>query len=87
MRKFIIIAGIIVVVILILGAVRSSGKPGFEMYETYVIENGDTLWDIAKKYKPENISYREYIYKLREYNGITAEIQPGQAIEVLILEG
>lgn len=86
MKKPIIIAGIIAVAILILGAVRSSGKPDFEMYETYVIKSGDTLWGIAKEYKPAGMGYREYIYKLREHNGITAELQPGQAIEVLVYE-
>lgn len=82
MKKPIIIAGIIVVAILILGAMRSSGKPGFELYESYVVETGDTLWGIAEEYKPDGMGYREYIYLLKEHNGIGADIYPGQAISV-----
>lgn len=79
---FIILA---LVVVLICGCMKKSAAD-FELYETYVIKSGDTLWGIAEEYKPAGMGYREYIYKLREHNGIGAEIQPGQAIEVLVLE-
>ena len=70
-------------VLLICGSV-SRGKN--EVYEPYTVMNGDTLWGIAEDYKPNNMSYREYIYLLRQHNGIGADIKPGQAIEVLIWE-
>ena len=86
MKKAIIIAGIVIVVMLILGAVRNSGKSEFKTYESYIIKSGDTLWSISKKYKPENVGYREYIYELRKSNGIDSNIYPGQIIKIPVSE-
>ena len=66
-----------VIVMLICG---SRSKPEYSV-ESYGINSGDTLWNIAEEYKPNSISYSEYtntLYKLND--GLTANIYPGQAI-------
>jgi VCBS repeat-containing protein len=62
--------------------------------QTYTIKDGDTIWDIAKKIKPENMSIKEVIddiYDLNEWliteNRISADkeyvlIKPGEKLEV-----
>ena len=75
-RRGIFFTAAAVIVLLICG---SRAKP--VSIESYGINHGDTLWDIADEYKPNSISYSEYIntlYKLNE--GLTAEIYPGQTI-------
>ena len=55
-------------------------KPKYSV-KSYGIGCGDTLWSIAEEYKPNSVTYREYIdlmYKLND--GLTAEIFPGQDI-------
>lgn len=68
-----------VVVILILGSL-SKPKTAAK-YTSYTVEQSDTLWNIAEEYKPNSISYSEYIntlYKLNE--GLTSNIHAGQTI-------
>lgn len=51
--------------------------------ETYVVEYGDTLWDIAKEYCPEDMGIREYVDLIKTRNNITADIYEGDSIIVL----
>ncbi len=39
-------------------------------YKTYyyVVNNSDTLWDISEQYKPDNMSTRQFIKLIKEYN-------------------
>ena len=56
---------------LLLGLNNAEGSTVID-YETVVIESGDTLWDIASKYSPNNKDIREYIYEICELNEISA---------------
>ncbi|WP_035166527.1 LysM peptidoglycan-binding domain-containing protein [Caloramator sp. ALD01] len=56
-------------------------KEKIQKYETYVVQAGDTLWKIAKQYRP-NEDPRKVIYEIRKHNGITPIIYPGQVIEI-----
>ncbi|MDO6353556.1 LysM domain-containing protein [Caloramator sp. CAR-1] len=58
-------------------------KEKFQRFETYVVQQGDTLWSIAKKYT--NGDPRRLIYEIRKHNDISPIIRPGQAIEIPIL--
>ncbi|KRQ86024.1 Cell division suppressor protein YneA [Caloramator mitchellensis] len=49
-------------------------------YETYVVQAGDTLWNIAKKYTDKDP--RRLIHEIREHNNITPLIYEGQVIEI-----
>ena len=54
--------------------------------QSYVVQDGDTLWGIAKQYAPEGMRYDEYVYQVKQYNGIKADLKAGQAINILIWE-
>lgn len=56
-------------------------------YEEYTVTPGDTLWTIADEYYNDNIDIRRAIYDIEKHNGITADIQEWQAIELPIYEG
>ena len=55
--------------------------------QIYTIEPGDTLWDIAREQKPKDMSIRHYVNLLyRENPGLTAQVYPGDAIEIILWE-
>ena len=58
-----------------LGAVNKSAAAGKESYTEFVVKEGDTLWDIAKKYKTT-------VSKIANVNNINDEskIEVGQKI-------
>ena len=82
-RRGIFFTVVAVIVLLICG---SRSKPEYSV-ESYGINSGDTLWNIAEEYKPNSISYSEYINTLYKLNkGLTAEIYPGQAIVIPVYD-
>ncbi len=84
MKKFISIC------VILLTAACSSVLQGCESKYSgeviYTVEKGDTLWDIAKHYKPEGLNMSKYIHELRKLNDIGADIYPGQVITVPVAE-
>lgn len=52
--------------------------------QTVIIKSGDTLWDIAEQYKPDNIDIREYIYDIKTLNNISSTIHEGDTILVYV---
>jgi len=58
--------------------------PAQEIPETpvsHVVEQGETLWGIAREYYP-HCHTGERVYEIREKNGIEPNIQPGQVIKL-----
>ena len=54
-----------------------------DKYVEVIVENGDTLWDIAKKYTPKNYDIRKLVFELREFNEMEdANIYPGDIIRI-----
>lgn len=52
--------------------------------ETHVIAVGETLWDIAREYCPEDMDIREYIDDITTRNRLNgAVIHEGETIEIL----
>ena len=52
-------------------------------YFEIVIEEGDTLWDIALKNKPEGMDVREMVYKIKKYNKMEeAYLYSGNTIKI-----
>lgn len=42
-------------------------------YKSIEIQSGDTLWDIAKTYKPVDLTVDEYIDELMQINSLTSD--------------
>lgn len=51
---------------------------------TYIVESGDTLWNIAKENCPDSVDVRDWIDTVSEMNNITGSIHPGQTITILV---
>lgn len=52
-----------------------------------VVEPGDTLWSIAREYKPAGTDLRKFVYEVASDNGITdGNIICGQTIYVPVTE-
>lgn len=47
------------------------------------VKSGDTLWDLAKKFSPENQDIRKSLYEINTLNNLSSsEIYPGQIIKI-----
>ena len=56
-------------------------------YVEYYVESGDTLWDIAHEYAPENMNVKQFIYEICVHNDTDAShLQAGQVIEIPLYE-
>lgn len=53
-------------------------------YVTVVIQKGDTLWNIAKKYNHDDIDIRSKISEIKELNKISSNIRIGQELKIKI---
>lgn len=50
-------------------------------YATIIVQNGDTLWGLAKAYGPEHQDIRRTVYTICQINSITPDdIKPGDMI-------
>ena len=56
-------------------------------YESVQINNGDTLWDIAKEYNTCDISTKDFVDEIKSVNGLTGDyITDGNYILVPVYE-
>lgn len=83
-----IIEFIIILVLFVILAVAFKNKylsrPAEALrFESYIVHPGDTLWDIAEQYT-NGADPRELIYEIQVYNGINADIRPGEEIKIPI---
>ena len=54
-------------------------------YEIIIVRSGDTVWEIADKYNPNNMTVRKYANEICKLNNIeNYTIYPGQAIKLII---
>lgn len=66
---------------IILSATAADGQAETE-YIKYVVDRGDTLWDIATEYG-NGIRTDKLVYKIRKFNGIDdCVIYPGEVIYI-----
>lgn len=52
-----------------------------QIFIEYVVEPGDTLWSIAKTYRPD-ADPREIVWEIQQASDATALIRPGQVLLV-----
>jgi LysM repeat protein len=56
-------------------------------YQCVEIESGDTLWSIAKEYKPDNKDVRQVVYDICEANDMSADdLTVGQKIIIPVYQ-
>jgi len=54
-----------------------------EEYVEILVENGDTLWKIARDYGPSNVDTRIVVYNIERVNGVSPDsLIPGQTLLV-----
>ena len=77
---------IVLIGILMIGSVAFSNysKDGANNEVTVVtVHSGDTLWSIAKEYKPDNMSINEFVYEISASNGVKdGNIYCGQTLYI-----
>ena len=87
-NMIILLATVLMITIgsVIFGSTFSSAKNDEEFevyYKSIQIENGDSLWNIAKEYKTDTVSTAEYVKELKELNNLTSDtIHEGQHLVV-----
>lgn len=73
-----IIAAVAVIAVLLAGA----GKPREYTEEVITVRSGDTLWNIADAYCPDNMDKREFIRIIEADNECDAVIRVGDVLTV-----
>lgn len=72
-----ILVSAIVLIITLSTSMQTKANEKFEtgdrIYSSILIEEGDTLWDIAKEYKPAEISVTNYIQSIKKINGLNSD--------------
>lgn len=89
-KRFSIFVSVVVLVTIALLFVvaNATDKPNVVGYNTYVVSNGDTLWDIAKTSNGyDYVDTREIVYTIRTASGLdTADIHCGDVVQVPVYE-
>lgn len=75
-----ILCSLIILLAIFLAGLRKSDKPYTK--STVTITSGQTLWEIAELYCPNDMDKREYIYNLQEDNDCTSTIRVGDVLTV-----
>ena len=75
---------VLILAALLLGA----GFHGYRMEayttESYLVQPGDTLWEIAQEHRPDFVGIRNYVNLMKRVNGMDSDIQPGQVLLIPI---
>lgn len=55
-----------------------------QIIESYIVQQGDTLWKIGLENKAENQDIRNYIHKVKKLNNLeNSNLNQGQEIKIL----
>lgn len=80
MKRVIILTIIAILVVFTLAFANNSEIIN---YETYIVQQGDTLWDIAKMSNGySHMDIREIIYDIQQASNITADLQSGDVLQI-----
>lgn len=82
-RMILLLAALFVITVgsIVCGSIFSSAKdpaidiPQYKYYKSITIEQGDSLWSIAKEYRTDAYEdIQDYIDELKQLNGLQSEI-------------
>ncbi len=61
---------------------HAGAESGVDHPKTYVVESGDTLWDIVTSHYADDVDPRRAVYEVREANALPshAVLQPGDTL-------
>lgn len=60
---------------------------GQEKIIQITVQEGDTLWSIARRYFPEDSDLRRHIYQIQQWNEIEGGLlQPNQTLKIVLKE-
>ena len=71
---------ILILAVLLLGAGFHGHRMKAYTAESYLVQPGDTLWEIAQEQRPAFVGIRNYVNLMKRVNGMDSDIQPGQII-------
>ena len=69
----------ILIIITILSTVQAQSNSPAQQPREWIVERGDTLWEIAAKNRG-NTEIRRYIWEIQQLNDIGSTIHPGQVL-------
>lgn len=70
-----------------LASMLENSMDGYEWAETvHIVAPGETLWDMAQNYCPEDVDCRDWIDRVSAINGIDGYIYPGDELVVLVVK-
>ena len=85
MKKIAVFLIIVLLLAVVVGFANDT--PNIVGYNTYVVSNGDTLWDIAEMSNGYGrMDVREIVYDIRDASNITPNIQLGDVVQIPIYE-
>ena len=84
-----IVTAVMLVTLAIILSSLFPGRRSYDFSETtlYIVESGDTLWGIAEAHSTNRQDTRKVVEILRQLNGVTADIRPGQCLFVPVFAG
>lgn len=78
-RQAVVITAVFAAIVMFLSGGVSFGRS--ESKDAYCVTKGDTLWSVAREYKPNGMTTGEYVYKIRRANNMnTSEIKVGDVL-------
>lgn len=89
-KNFIIAIVCVIIMLMFSASLVYAVTPSFNANKystaTYVVESGDTLWEIGSRYCKSSDDIRDWIQAVEELNDTTALIHPGQRLTIYISE-
>lgn len=62
------------------GSIAAHASDSPQEYISVCVDTGDTLWDIAQDYMPDDMDTREAVYIIKKTNDIGSSISEGQTL-------
>ena len=86
-RLYTFITIVVITIVLCFAVAVADDTPNIVGYNTYIVSNGDTLWDIATLSNGYgHIEHQRIVYDIREASDITPYINSGDVVQIPIYE-